>query len=156
LTGLRISEAYNGHREGQYWMVPSGASKNKAAHRVWLSELALAQLEQQPWAPTNTVQCWITDNASGWTAHDLRRTFSTKMNDVPDAEDPQKGGLGIAPYIVEKMLNHTLPGVMAIYNHAEYLPERQRALEAWSAWLRDLVGGQPADVISLRQASQAA
>lgn len=28
-TGLRIGEAYNGQREGQHWVVPSTASKNK-------------------------------------------------------------------------------------------------------------------------------
>src|SRR5262249_33651118 len=48
-TGLRLGEAYNGHREGQYWVVPPIASKNKREHLVWLSELALAQFELQPW-----------------------------------------------------------------------------------------------------------
>ena len=50
LTGLRIGEAYNGHREGQYWVVPINASKNQREHRVWLSDLAVVQLEQHPWA----------------------------------------------------------------------------------------------------------
>ena len=30
-TGLRITEAYEGYREGQYWVVPVAASKNKVA-----------------------------------------------------------------------------------------------------------------------------
>ena len=146
-TGLRINEAYRGHREGQYWVVPAASSKNGAAHRVWLSDVALAQLEHQPWALPNTVQSWLTHNAEGWTAHDLRRTFSTRMNGEP---------LSVPPYVVEKMLNHTLPGVMGIYNRQEYLPERQQALEAWSAWLKELVGGLPAEIVPLRQASQQA
>ena len=143
-TGLRIGEAYNGHREGQYWVVPVSASKNKAAHRVWLSDLALAQIEQRPWTGRAVVQAWVTAHAGGWTAHDLRRTFSTKMNEKP----PQ--GIGVAPYVVEKMLNHTLGGVMGIYNRAEYLDERRQALEAWSAWLLALVDKNSADVVPLR------
>ena len=136
-TGLRIGEAYNGHREGQYWVVPVSASKNKAAHRIWLSDLALAQIEQSPWTGRAVVQAWVTAHAGGWTAHDLRRTFSTKMNEKP----PQ--GIGVAPYVVEKMLNHTLGGVMGIYNRAEYLDERRQALEAWLAWLLALVDKIP-------------
>ena len=143
-TGLRIGEAYNGHREGQYWVVPVSASKNKAAHRVWLSDLALAQIEQRPWTGRAVVQAWVTAHAGGWTAHDLRRTFSTKMNEKP----PQ--GIGVAPYVVEKMLNHTLGGVMGIYNRAEYLDERCQALKAWSAWLLALVDKKSADVAPLR------
>jgi len=142
-TGLRISEAYNGHREGQYWVVPAAAAKNKAAHRVWLSDLALAQLSQQPWVGAAAVQCWATAHAGGWTAHDLRRTFSTRINDM-----------GVAPYIVEKMLNHTFGGVMAVYNHATYDTERRQALEAWSTWLKGLIEKTPADVVSLRQVLQ--
>jgi len=46
-TGLRIGEAYEGHREGQYWGVPVVASKNKREHRVWLSSVAVAQLDHQ-------------------------------------------------------------------------------------------------------------
>jgi integrase len=44
-TGLRIGEVYEGHREGQHWVVPATAAKNKREHRVWLSVLALAQLD---------------------------------------------------------------------------------------------------------------
>ena len=39
LTGLRLGEAYNGHRDGQYWVIPGDASKNGREHRVWLFAL---------------------------------------------------------------------------------------------------------------------
>jgi integrase len=146
LTGLRIGEAYSGHREGQHWVVPAKASKNGREHRVWLSELALAALEVHPWAAQRAhVQHWLTANADGWTAHDLRRTFSTRNN-----------AMGVPVYVVEKMLNHSFDGVMAVYNQASYDAERRQALEAWSAWLKGLVEKPPADVVPLRRASQAA
>lgn len=139
-TGLRLGEAYNGHREGQHWVVPSAASKNKREHRVWLSSLAVAQLQSHPWAARReTVQHWLTVNAGGWTAHDLRRSFATRNN-----------AMGVAPHIVEKMLNHSLEGMMAVYNRATYDDERRDALEAWSAWLLALVEARPADVVPLR------
>lgn len=85
------------------------------------------------------VQHWLTYNADGWTAHDLRRTFSTRNN-----------AMGVAPSIVERVLNHTFDGVMAVYNHASYETERRDALENWSAWLADLIKPQPENVVSLR------
>ena len=96
-TGLRIGEAYNGHREGQYWVVPVGAAKNRGCAPRLVGDLALAQIEQRPWTGRAVVQAWVTAHAGGWTAHDLRRTFATRIN-----------GMGAAPHVVEKMLNHTL------------------------------------------------
>ncbi|WP_172590761.1 tyrosine-type recombinase/integrase [Shewanella xiamenensis] len=72
-----------------------------------------------------------------WSLHDLRRTFATKLND-----------LGVAPYVVEQLLGHTLGGVMAIYNRSQYLPEKQAALDMWCDWLDLLIN--PADnVVSI-------
>lgn len=49
--------------------------------------------------------------------HDLRRSFVTFLNE-----------LGVAPHIVEKMVNHKMQGVMAIYNHSELFEERKAAI----------------------------
>jgi integrase len=141
-TGLRLGEAFNGVREGQYWLVTANHSKNGREHRVWLSDVALAQLEAHPWAvPREAVQLWLKNYAGGWTAHDLRRTFSTRNNDM-----------GVLPYIVEKMLNHTLDGAMAAYNHATYDAERRAALESWSTWLQGFAG-PAAEVVRLKRAA---
>lgn len=64
-----------------------------------------------------------------WTLHDLRRTFSTGLNNM-----------GIAPHIVELLLGHALPGVMAIYNRSLYLPEKLDALNKWYERLEILTG----------------
>ncbi|MGR5305371.1 tyrosine-type recombinase/integrase [Vibrio mediterranei] len=55
-----------------------------------------------------------------WSLHDLRRTFTTRLND-----------LGVAPYVVEQMTGHVLGGVMGIYNRSQYLSEKRDGLELW-------------------------
>jgi hypothetical protein len=62
-----------------------------------------------------------------WTLHDLRRTAATNM-----------ARLGIAPHVVEKILNHsagTIKGVARIYNRYAYAPECAAALRQYSAWI---------------------
>jgi integrase len=147
-TGLRISETYNGHRDGQQWVVPASVSKNGQEHRVFLSPVALAQLDHFPWAVRRQrLQVWVQKNSGGWICHDLRRTFATRLN-----------GMGIAPHIVEKLLNHSLPGLMQTYNRATYDAERKEALEAWSNYLLGFVNDPAAaNVVPLRaNAPQAA
>ena len=68
---------------------------------------------------------------------------STRSNDM-----------GVPPYVVEKMLNHTFDGVMAFYNHATYDAERRQALQGWSTRLKALVEEQAAHIVSLRRAAQ--
>ena len=54
-----------------------------------------------------------------WTPHDLRRTFSTRLGD-----------LGVAPHIIEKLLNHT--------------PERIEVTKRWAEALARIVSGRGA------------
>jgi integrase len=62
-----------------------------------------------------------------FTPHDLRRTFSTRLAD-----------LGVMPHVIEKLLNHRMTGVMAVYNKAEYWPERRAAMRLWGVTLAAL------------------
>ncbi len=77
-----------------------------------------------------------------WTLHDLRRTFSTDMND-----------LGIPPHIVELLLGHSLGGVMAVYNRSLYLPEKLNALNKWYDRL-ELLAGNHQNVVLLPVANR--
>jgi integrase len=85
-----------------------------------------------------------------WRVHDLRRTFSTFLNESPD-----DGGLGIAPHIVEACLNHisgeAKKGVAGVYNSARYLSEKRAALQRWAAHVEGLVAGRKAKVVPLRK-----
>lgn len=62
-----------------------------------------------------------------FTPHDFRRTFSSRMADM-----------GQMPHVVEKILDHQMEGVMAVYNMASYYPERKAAMEVWGARLEEL------------------
>lgn len=71
-----------------------------------------------------------------WTLHDLRRTAASGC-----------AGLGIAPHVVEAVLNHrsgTIKGVAAVYNRYSYGTEKRAALEAWGRYVETLVSGKPA------------
>ena len=70
-------------------------------------------------------------DADDWTFHDLRRTAATGM-----------ARLGVAPHIVERILNHssgTFAGVAGVYNRFEYSPEMRAGLETWAAHVEKLI-----------------
>lgn len=72
-----------------------------------------------------------------WTFHDLRRTFSTMLND-----------LGIEPHLVETLLGHAVIGVAGIYNRAGYTEQKRAALNLWLSKLDGLEAGS--NVVGLR------
>ena len=73
-------------------------------------------------------------HSAPWTWHDLRRSLATRLNEA-----------GIAPHVVEQILGHALPGVMAHYVHTVRLPEQKMALELWGGILNP--SEQPPDNI---------
>lgn len=130
LTGLRISEAQQGRQDGTLWRVDT--TKNGKAHWCHLPTLAAAQIE--PWTTSPTaVQAWLQrqcarEGVAPFTPHDCRRTFATRL-----------AGLKVAPHIVEKCLNHSMQGVMGIYNRETYDDDRIAAAELWANELQTLV-----------------
>jgi integrase len=105
----------------------SGFSKMKVA-----LDAKMAKIAGQPIKP--------------WRIHDLRRTFSTIMNESPD-----DGGLGVAPHVVEACLNHAKVGVAGVYNKSKYLSEKRVALARWADHVEGLVSGRKAKVVPLRK-----
>lgn len=55
-----------------------------------------------------------------FTPHNFRHTLSSRLADMK-----------VSPHVTEKMLNHKMTGVMAIYNRADYWPERVEAQLLW-------------------------
>jgi len=138
LTGQRIGEAQRttwSHVLGDRWHIPKEDSKNHRAHWVALPRQALALLRGQDTSrallfgtATDTgVQAWLRRwcererISPAFRPHDLRRTCATRLNT-----------LGVLPHIAEKILNHTMQGVMAVYNRADYEAERIEAMQRWA------------------------
>jgi integrase len=78
-----------------------------------------------------------------WTPHDLRRSFSTYLNEYNIAP----------PHIVEALLGHVgyQSAVAATYNRASYQSERRRALTLWSEKLASWIEGKTSNVVTLAQ-----
>jgi integrase len=133
-------------------------SKNGVAHEIPLSDAAVRIFEGLPRigdgkdGPVFTttgktpVSGWSRakeqlDRAIGvsippWVLHDLRRTAASGM-----------AGIGIAPHVVEAVLNHksgTIKGIAAVYNRYNYAAEKRHALDAWARRLNAIVSGEAA------------
>jgi integrase len=82
---------------------------------------------------------------TGWRLHDLRRTVATGMQ-----------RLGLSLQTVEAVLGHTSgsrAGVVGVYQRHDYADEKREALEAWGAYVADLVAGRkPGKVLPMRRA----
>ncbi len=77
-----------------------------------------------------------------WRLHDLRRTVASNM-----------AKLGIAPHVIEKVLNHstgTISGVAAVYNRYGYADEKRAALGTWARALEAVVCPSDSNVIEIR------
>jgi len=137
LTGLRISEAQaatHANLDGDALHIPE--NKSSRPHWVHLPPLAVELTGDNDGylfsQRSNTaVQSRLKRSATGWTPHDLRRTFATRL-----------AGLGIDPLVIEKCLNHSLGGVLATYNRHGYEKERKEAAALWAKEVQRIVGGE--------------
>lgn len=168
LTGQRSGEVCGITRseidlERAVWTLPASRTKNGLPHVVPLSEAALAIIHRaferagaEPDAPlfcridepiesnaiAKAARLKLQVTGDPWTPHDIRRTVATGM-----------AGLGIAPHIVEAVLNHISgfrAGVAGVYNRAQYDPEKRRALDMWADHVAALISGAGPKVIPIR------
>ncbi len=154
LTGQRIRESQLArwdHITGDRWFIPAKNNKSSRDHWVPISSQVQVILKSMPHdrrkifsmtsetAVQSYLKRWCSRNKIGennqetkhqgsFTPHDLRRTFATRLND-----------LKVGPHIVEKILNHKMSGVMAVYNQADYEDERVAAMQLWADSLDHIV-----------------
>jgi integrase len=149
LANMRWSEL---DLEARTWLIPAERAKNGKPHVVHLSDFALSLLDEVPqfvdcdYVFTTTRRSpvsgfskalrWVHEHSetSDWHMHDLRRTAASGM-----------ARAGVAPYVIEKVLNHvsgTISGVAAVYNRYGYDAERCAALDQWGETLASLAGNK--------------
>jgi len=131
------------------WAIPACRAKNGSAHvvplaqpvldilalipRFWGSDFVFSTTGRTPVSGFGRAKERIEQHlgTTDWRIHDLRRTAATGM-----------AHLGVAPHIIEKVLNHRtgqISGVAAVYNRYAYEEEKREALEKWADCLQQKV-----------------
>jgi integrase len=155
LTGQRASEIADlrwSEIHGDTITLPGERTKNGRGHVIPLSAPARAVLEAQShragrdlifgvgqggfdgWHIRKQKLDAAITAATGkalphWTTHDVRRSVVTHMAEI-----------GIAPHIVENIVNHVSghrAGVAGVYNRARYQDETRAALQRWAEYLKE-------------------
>jgi len=119
LSGCRISElqaARIEHIDGDILHIPE--TKSSRPHWIFVTPLMREQFGDFNGylfaeRSATAVQSAIKRRSLGWTPHDLRRTFRSRLS-----------ALGVAPHIAEKCLNHKLEGILEVYDRHDYAAER--------------------------------
>ena len=134
VTGQRSSEILGIRRDevdGRWWTIPGERTKNKKPQKVYLTHIALWLFKQVNFSlggDHRTLSRAFSRMKVRYIPRDLRRTMATKLSEN-----------AVAPHVVEKMLNHQMEGVMAVYNRAEYIDERKAAWRLWARYIERLL-----------------
>ncbi|MCH9648869.1 MAG: tyrosine-type recombinase/integrase [Deltaproteobacteria bacterium] len=121
-----------------WWNQPAGVSKNRESHRVPLEPMTMEILQAQqhlsrsrylfpspkdprkPLAPktlSHVAQRLSRELGFKWTPHDLRRTGATRLAE-----------LGVEVFVIDRLLNHRIPGVTAVYVRSQFDVQKREAL----------------------------
>jgi integrase len=71
--------------------------------------------------------------------HDLRRTLRTGLAE-----------LGVSFEVAERVLNHAMPGLQAVYNRHNYLAQKRSALTLWAEHVLSLAQRREPTVVAFR------
>jgi integrase len=93
-------------------------------------------------AALNRLHDKLGDHCRRFTPHDLRSTARSHL-----------GAVGVEVLIAERCLNHSLGGLVAVYDKHDYLTERRKALELWSAKIAALEKGEAFNVVPFKRAA---
>ncbi len=133
--------------DNRSWTIPADRYKSRRPHLVPLPDAMVDILEELPFKDKGGYVLSLNGGAraysniqrpkgalnkaakvTGWTWHDLRRTFRTGLS-----------RLGIREDIAERVIGHSVGGRLgATYNLYEFAKEKRRALEAWAQHIAGL------------------
>ena len=116
------------------------STKNNQIKDRKLVEMNSTLMEQQNQTITpeklgifgNYSRHWEPIGVEKFTPHDLRRTCRTGL-----------ATLKVSDIVAEKILSHSLQGVLGVYNRATYEPERRAALNLWENHILSLINPAP-------------
>lgn len=114
---------------GSAWVLPgqSGSARRDRHINAVTFNVALARLD-----------C----NARAFSPHDLRSTARSHL-----------AALGVDIIVAERCLNHSLGGLVAVYDQHDYLTERRKALELWAAFLNEAEKARSWNVTPIQRAA---
>jgi integrase len=147
--GMRWSEL---DLKRRVWSLPLERTKKARAHMLPLTPLSIEIIQSIPrrvnrdhlfgtrsigglahWHAKADLDQRLGATVRRWRAHDLRRTFCTRLAD-----------LGVQPHIIEAAVNHHSgfrSGVSGTYNRSPYEREVMAALALWDDHVRTLIEG---------------
>jgi len=177
ITGQRLGEISGMARDelnlkNRLWVIPGSRTKNKHAHVVPLSDLAMQVIDSaladvgkshfvfpgenggplaSPVVTSAIARAHEADadrpkgrfGIAAWSAHDLRRTTLTNL-----------ARLGVSPHIIGHIANHrslTKAGVtFAHYVQHSFEGEKRHALDLWAERLSGIISGTGARLVPMR------
>jgi len=165
LTGQRREEVTQARWEEidlmeGLWTIPAARTKNGQPHEIPLARASVDFLESLPrksseflfpgrfgdrpfngWSRASQRLLAVANLKTPWIIHDLRRTFATGC-----------GELDVNPFIIKRLLNHSLRremGVTSIYERSQRRDATRMAVEKWAQHVETLTHGQTSKVIRL-------
>lgn len=175
-TGTRIGELVQAEWkhvdfERAEWTIPVEHSKTKKAFTIPLPSMVagwFAELQAMAFGSRYVLPIRTRNHGSESDAHmeavtlnaalnELAKTLGEKCrrftpHDLRSTCRSHLGMMGVDVLIAERCLNHSLGGLVAVYDKHDYLPERRRALELWAAKLAAIEAGAAFNVLPFKRA----
>lgn len=176
VIGMHTSEI-----DGHWWTIPAERSKNKKAHRVYLTDMALDLIGDKseegfifPCTDLKKNQAMARLSISQVVSRNIAVPVLINGKPVFDktGKPVTENKLGVSDFtphdlrrtaattmsqigfmdeIIDAVLNHTKQGIIRTYNLNRYDKEKQQSLEAWERKLNGIISNKESNVIPMKR-----